>query len=206
MSIAEADVERGLRLGVVGVALLVAGAVLGAIVAGTDAPPLDRWWDTTVGSLAPGLVPVSLALDGIGGGWVGVLLVPAVITAALLAARRPWAAGFFVVASVVSALVVQVLKNVFGRARPEDMFVISDFGSFPSGHTANAATVAVVAIVLFSRLWVAVVGIAWTALMAFARTQVHAHWLTDTIGGVLVGTGAALLVAAVFAAPLRRRR
>jgi undecaprenyl-diphosphatase len=70
------------------------------------------------------------------------------------------------------------------------MIVFSDHGSFPSGHTANAATVATIAVILFPRVWVAVVGGAWVFAMAFSRTQVHAHWLSDTVGGTLVGVGA----------------
>ncbi|MBN9188854.1 MAG: phosphatase PAP2 family protein, partial [Microbacterium sp.] len=88
--------------------------------------------------------------------------------------------------------------------RPENIIVISDFGSFPSGHVANAATIAAVAFVLFPRVWTAVAGAAWVVLMAFSRTYLHAHWLSDTLGGALIGCGAALLVAAAFSGPLLR--
>jgi len=62
----------------------------------------------------------------------------------------------------------------------------------------------VIAIVLFPRIWVAVVGIAWVFVMAFSRTQVHAHWLSDTVGGALLGTGIALLAAAALTIRLNR--
>jgi undecaprenyl-diphosphatase len=35
---------------------------------------------------------------------------------------------------------------------------------------------------------------------------VHAHWLSDTVGGALVGSGMALIVAAAFTVPLLRER
>ena len=182
------------------------GTALGVLVSGTDATALDRWWNGVVAAIAPGLIPLSHVMDVLGGGWVGTLLVPAVIVLVLLAARMPWSAVMFVTASVVSALYVQLLKSLFGRARPEEILVVSDFGSFPSGHTAGAATVAVVAVVLFPKAWVALAGVGVTVLMGFSRTQVHAHWLTDTVGGALVGAGAALIVAAVFAVPVLRHR
>jgi membrane-associated phospholipid phosphatase len=62
----------------------------------------------------------------------------------------------------------------------------------------------VAAFVIFPRVWVAIVGGAWVLLMAFSRTYLHAHWLSDTFGGALIGAGAALLVAAVFAVPMAR--
>ncbi|MDI9893084.1 phosphatase PAP2 family protein, partial [Microbacterium sp. IEGM 1404] len=70
--------------------------------------------------------------------------------------------------------------------------------SFPSGHTANAATIAGVAAIVFPTLWVRVGGGAWIVLMAFSRTYLHSHWLSDTVGGALVGAVAALVLAVVF--------
>ena len=61
-------------------------------------------------------------------------------------------------ASAASAVVVQLLKQLFGRARPEDILVHSDFGSFPSGHVANAATIAVALGVIFPIVWVWIAG------------------------------------------------
>jgi undecaprenyl-diphosphatase len=39
----------------------------------------------------------------------------------LLVARRLWGAVFFLAASIAGALVVQLLKGIFGRVRPEEM-------------------------------------------------------------------------------------
>ena len=46
------------------------------------------------------------------------------------------------------------------------------------------------------------------AAVAVATTRVllGVHWFTDTVGGLLVGAGAALLVWALFAVPLERER
>lgn len=202
------DVETTTRLRfvVVGAGLIVLAAVVGMIAAGTPPLGIDVWWNRTVADLAPGLLPLSLVLDYLGGGWVATFVVPLGGAMMLLLARRRWSAAYFLAASVGSVALVQILKALFGRPRPEEMIVVSDFGSFPSGHTANAATIAAVAVIVFPRLWIALVGAAWIVLMAFGRTQVHAHWLTDTVGGAAVGVGAALVVAGVFATPILRER
>ncbi len=162
----------------------------------------ERWLHFAVGLRGPGWDELALGLNYLGGGLLGVLVVPLTGTALLawLAGRGP--AAFFLAASAASALAVQVLKAVFGRARPEEILVAADPGSFPSGHTANAATIAVVMAILFPRLWVWVAGALYTAVMALSRTYLGAHWLTDTLGGILVGAGMAVLVWAAVAARL----
>ena len=52
----------------------------------------------------------------------------------------------------------------------------------------------------------ALVGVAWVFLMALSRTAVHAHWLSDTLGGALIGAGVVLIVAGLFAPLLVRER
>lgn len=200
---AEEDVSVGLRFAIVGVLLMLVALGLGVAVAAAPTA-LDRWWNDLVGSVTPMLLNLALAMNIAGGGLVAVLVVPLGGALALVLARRGWAAVLFLSASVLSALIVQGMKNLLGRARPDDMLVVSDHGSFPSGHVANAATIAAIAVIVFPRLWVALVGAGWVALMALSRTALHVHWLTDTIGGALVGVGAALLVSAAFVLPLRR--
>lgn len=182
-------------------ALLLAG-LLGLWVMRAS-PALDeRWLHLAVGLRGPGWDELALGLNYLGGGLLGVFVVPLAGTALLAWRAGRWPATFFLVASAASALVVQVLKAAFGRARPEEILVAADPGSFPSGHTANAATIAMVMGLLFPRLWVWIAGLLYTVLMALSRTYLGAHWLTDTLGGLLVGAGVAVLVWAAFATRL----
>jgi len=195
---------------VAGAAAVVMAAILGLIVVlRADGSPfeVDEEWAEDVFSLRGPIGDIfAFGMDALGGGIVGVFVVPIAIAIILLAIRRPWAALYFVVASIASAGVVQLLKNLFGRARPEDILVVADFGSFPSGHVANAATIAVTLGIIVPRLWVWIAGGVYTLLMAISRTYLGAHWFTDTIGGVLIGAGVALLVWTVFAQKLERER
>ncbi|GLK15745.1 phosphatase PAP2 family protein [Herbiconiux flava] len=191
------------------VALLVA-VLLGVIVVvreqglpfGID----EEWMDEILENRTPVLEAPSLMMNYLGGGFLAVIVIPLVVIALLLIFRRPWAALFFTISIILSAAVVQVLKTAVGRPRPEDMLVVSDFGSFPSGHSANAATLAVVLGIVFARTWIWVAGSVYTLLMMASRTYLGAHWLTDTIGGLLLGAGVAALVWAPFASKIYAER
>lgn len=208
------DRQRSMRAPVI--AFLVSGVSLAALAcllgwwvfARGDQPfAIDVWWNALVTMWwNPVLLGFSRVMNWVGGGWFGVLAVPIGGAVGLILLRRPWAAAYFLAAEAVSAAGVQVLKHLFGRVRPEDILVVSDYGSYPSGHVANAATIATAAVVVFPRVWVVVAGAVWVLLMAFSRTYLHAHWLSDTLGGALIGAGAALVVAAAFVVPTARER
>jgi len=193
--------------------LVVSGAiaiglalVLGALVATrTTTDVLDaQWLAEVLEHRSPFWTVPSLVMNFLGGGWFAVFVVPIGGALVLLVVKRPWTAVYFVLCLVASAAVVHGIKVVFGRARPTDILVASDFGSFPSGHTANAATLAVVLGLIVRRLWVWIAGITYALVMALSRTYLGAHWLTDTIGGLLLGAGIAALLWAPFAEKLRQ--
>jgi membrane-associated phospholipid phosphatase len=207
----EARAKRvGRRAPVIGgFAAVIAAAMLGLIVSARQdfLFEFDEEWAEDVLAVRGPIGDVfSYFMNALGGGIVGVFAVPILAAVTLLVFRRPWGALYFIVASAASAGAVQLLKNLFGRARPDDIIVASDFGSFPSGHVANAATIAVALGVIMPHVWVWVWGAVYTVLMAASRTYLGAHWLSDTLGGMLVGAGVALLVWVVFATPLERER
>ena len=189
--------------GIVALGLTVA---LGALIALRDKGlPLSidtQWMTELIENRAPVWDFLALVMDTLGGGLIAVLVLPVLIATALLLARRPWAAGYFLAASLLTGGLVQVLKTLFGRARPENIMKNLDFGSFPSGHVANAATMAVVLALLFPRVWVWVAGSLYTVVMMMSRTYLGAHWLTDTVGALLLGIGIAVVLWAPLAARL----
>ncbi|NII50079.1 phosphatase PAP2 family protein [Frigoribacterium endophyticum] len=185
-------------LGAIGVVLLL-GVVITARAGslGID----EEFMGELVEHRSPFWQAPALVFNVIGAGVIGVFVVPLGVAAVLLLRRRPWAALYWIASCALSAGVVQVIKHTFGRARPEEILVVSDYGSFPSGHTANAATLAVVLGVILRRAWVWIAGVVYTVAMLLSRTYLGAHWLTDTVGGLLIGAG----VAVVLWAPVAHR-
>ena len=193
-----------------GASFLIVAVLLGVLIVVREQTLLlgldEEWAEEMTEIRGPVGDALALFFNYAGGTLIGALIIPLATVIALLAARRRWAALYFAIASSASAIAVQILKQLFGRARPEDMLVASDFGSFPSGHVANAATIAVAFGVIFPFVWVWIAGAAWTILMAISRTYLGAHWFTDTVGGFLVGAGMALVVWGPFARKLEQER
>ncbi|MFD3443033.1 phosphatase PAP2 family protein [Microbacteriaceae bacterium 4G12] len=165
-----------------------------------------EWMEELVEHRHPFWQAMALAFNNLGGGILGVLIVPLAVIAVLFLLKRRWAALYFAVASVASALLVQVIKNTVDRPRPEEILVAADFGSFPSGHTANAATMAVALALILRRYWIWFAGAVYVVLMLLSRNYLGAHWLTDTLGGMVLGAGVAVIAWAPFAHRLHLER
>lgn len=191
-----------------GLASIIVGVLLGVALSSLGwENGLDEGWMAFMSSIRSDfLTSIAKTFDYLGGGWRATYVVPLGLVAVFLLLRRPWSAVVIVVASLLSVGIVQLFKKLFARARPEDMLVHSDFGSFPSGHAANAATLMVALALLLRTTWIWIVAVIWVLFMALSRNYLGAHWLTDTFAGVLIGVGASLIVVGAFSTLLARER
>jgi membrane-associated phospholipid phosphatase len=146
-----------------------------------------------------GLTALAIVLNVLGLVYV-TLPVRLVVAGYLALKRRWWHLLTFVSAILVSEVLIGTLKALYGRARPPHPLVHVSGGSFPSGH-AVAASVTTVALViaLFPEgprryLWGALAGL-FSLVMALSRADLAAHWLSDAVGGTLLGTTVALVAA-----------
>ncbi|WP_133763936.1 phosphatase PAP2 family protein [Amnibacterium kyonggiense] len=156
--------------------------------------PIDRAWDAVV-MRASGRVSRGVAegMAVVGSGPSGTALV--VAAGALIGATRGWFWGASVgVTSIVSVLDRAGLKALAQRARPDDAYGVLD--AFPSGHTTFAALLGTVVILFERRTAVRGAAIGFIAAMAWSRTQLRAHWLTDVLGAVVLGSAEAVLLLA----------
>jgi undecaprenyl-diphosphatase len=171
---------------------------------------VDESWLALMRSTRSGILTgVALVLDVAGGVVVAVLATVAL--AAYLLARRAWPlAGFLLAATVGTRLLTFLVKLLTARQRPGDPLGVAGGYSYPSGHvSATTALTVAVALILWhfvrSRLGVLLAVVAATA-MAWDRTYLGVHWLSDTFAGAALGTGVTLLAWAAFAPMLGRRR
>ena len=117
-------------------------------------------------------------------------------------------AGFVFVGVGLPSLTSSLLKRLIGRARPEAWtpdaqisfipnLTLYDHQSFPSGHSTTAFAMAMVLVFIWPRtLWPA---LAAALLIALSRVITGQHYLTDIVGGAVLGTLGAYAIRYFFA-------
>jgi undecaprenyl-diphosphatase len=170
----------------------VDGAVSEELYAGDDrAASLDGLLEVLT---APGLTAVRVAV-----------FLPVVV---LLLLRRAWPTALWVSVAVVGiTLLTALLKELFGRIRPDfdEGGARLDSLSYPSGHSSGIATLMTVALLLAwplltrrTRILGVLVGACLVVLVGVTRIWLGVHFLSDVLGGWALGLGWSLLVATVF--------
>ena len=118
-------------------------------------------------------------------------------------ARQPgWSRGVLHVAAayVAGNAVVSVLKPAVGRQRPyvaghPDRFRpfsgSGDWHSFPSAHAIHAFSLAAAVAEEAHRPWASALGYGAASVVGWSRVYVDQHWVSDVVGGGVLGVVAA---------------
>jgi membrane-associated phospholipid phosphatase len=184
--------------------LLAVVPVLGLLVAQTEVHRFDEWLYSAINGLGPGPEIFWTILDPHTRNYL-VLIVVGVVAAAITNLRSVPATFARILGSALLAwALLEAVYAVYDRPRPEE--VVADpslnghswahLNSFPSGHMAITAALAVAIALRFPRLRWVMWG--YVAAVAFTRVFFGAHFPFDVIAGTALGTASALLVAIAF--------
>jgi undecaprenyl-diphosphatase len=158
---------------------------------------LDEGWARWIASLRnPFWDGINAVLNV--AGYRGALVVHGLLVVALLLRKRPQTAMFAAAAGVAVLAFTQIVKAGILRERPENTIVLTDTGSFPSGHVASTTALLVVVAILVGRTWVWVLTGFGVLAMMVSRTYLSAHWLVDTVGSVCLAVPVVLLLWLAF--------
>jgi undecaprenyl-diphosphatase len=169
----------------------------------------DAWLRLMVSSRTAPVTAVAKVLNLLG--LVYVTLPARIAVAGLVALRRRWwHLAAFISAVVLSEVLIGTLKGSYDRTRPPGSLVATSGASFPSGHSIAASVTVVAAVIALvppgrARVAWGAAAAGFSVLMALSRAYLGAHWLSDAVAGVLLGTSCALLAALVVDGLQRRR-
>jgi membrane-associated phospholipid phosphatase len=148
----------------------------------------------------------AVSLVGSPTGW-WIVLTP--VFAWLLYRRLPRLAAFLAVTALGSSLLNTLVKTTVDRARPHlpEAVATAHGMSFPSGHTQAATVGCGVLVLIFlpavrrgRRRWLYVAATLVVALIGFSRVALGVHYVSDVVGGVIIGIAWLLAMTAAFSA------
>lgn len=114
---------------------------------------------------------------------------------------------FLAVTAIGSSLLNEAIKAAVGRTRPvlEDPIATATGNSFPSGHTQSAIVGYGILLLVFlpivSRRWRPVVvsfATVMVLLIGFTRIALGVHYLSDVVGGLIIGAAWLMALTAAF--------
>ena len=111
----------------------------------------------------------------------------------------------YVIGILITAVLVFAIKFTVRRRRPEgewgQVYRKTDPHSFPSGHAARAALLAILAIGL-GPAWLGLILALWAPLVMLARVAMGVHFLSDVMAGALLGVLVSLAILILIPLPV----
>lgn len=197
-------------------ALLAVGSftvvLVGGAVAAPGTPRIDHWaFDVADQLRMDPLVSVAKVATALGS--FAAMAVATLLTSGwALARRRPIDAVALIAGAALAYALVHLLKAHYDRPRPPAPLVATENSSYPSGHATYVVSLVACATVLVRggagwavRIAAVTVAMILVAVVAVTRVYLHAHYLTDVIGGLALGTAVYSFVGvlALFAGHVR---
>jgi membrane-associated phospholipid phosphatase len=181
---------RTLKRGPAAIAAAVGGALVAAVWIVVDSPLMG----VVESADSETLRDVIRIFNRLGGGMNPLMIIVFFALAGMLFAHPYWAqmAVAMGAAAAGAGIVVQILKVVVGRTRPELWLgpfhhVFPSASSFPSGHTVGAFAIAGVIVFASKSTMLRLASLLIATAVAFSRVLTFRHWPSDVFASALIG-------------------
>lgn len=153
-----------------------------------------------------------IAATELGSAMVAIAVIAAV--SAVLGLKRCWRTlAYWLTAVGFAQALVWILKITLERARPVAMYDGADRFSFPSGHVASSIVLYGFLAFLLTRekeaafRWIiTLLATGLVGLIGFSRLYLGAHWLSDVLASLGLGTGWVALLSIAYLQHVRTER
>jgi len=183
-----------------GVAVVAAAAIVVVIWLSADAP-ITAWAERINSDELEAWIRLA---NRFGGGMNPVMIIAFFLIAGAAYSRRQWI-GYAIrmaVAGAAAGILVQLIKLLVGRTRPEPWLgpfhqARASASSFPSGHTVGAFALAGVLIFSAESKSLRVIAVILAFAVALSRVLAFRHWTSDVTASAAIG----LIVASTLRSP-----
>jgi membrane-associated phospholipid phosphatase len=141
-----------------------------------------------------------------------------IIILLFLVMRRWWESCQLLASFLLSALLAQILKNIFSMPRPKQFFAPGQyaffidgvthtgFASFPSGHSTSVFALATILALLEKNKKTNVAYLLGAVAVGYSRIYLGQHFLNDVLMGASIGMVTGVFVYRVFTGKLQTLR
>ncbi|MFH0808097.1 MAG: phosphatase PAP2 family protein [archaeon] len=120
-------------------------------------------------------------------------LILAIIISAYLYYKNQKSQAILLASTLIfTAAIIKILKEIIRSPRPISNLILETSYSFPSGHTTFSIVFLGLLTYIFAKpkykIPATITSTALIAIIIFSRLYLQVHWLTDIIGGIVIGT------------------
>lgn len=125
---------------------------------------------------------------------ISIIIISVIIFIYLHYKKNKFDSYFYLTNIILGLLLVELIKNLIGRIRPQEQLISMTNYAFPSGHSTFSAIVALSIYFIYKDIYkknlkhkYLLLLFLYPLIIGFSRIYLNVHWFSDVIGGLSLG-------------------
>lgn len=125
---------------------------------------------------------------------ISIIIISVIIFIYLHYKKNKFDSYFYLTNIILGLLLVELIKNLIGRIRPQEQLISMTNYAFPSGHSTFSAIVALSIYFIYKDIYkknlkhkYLLLLFLYPLIIGFSRIYFNVHWFSDVIGGLSLG-------------------